>query len=299
MERKLIGQGGGGYTIYLPKKWIEENKLKKGQELNLEISGNDLVISPKPSQIKSSTEIKLNSSVESLIRTLITNSYRAGYDKIKIFFDNDKQFIILQKIIKTNLIGFEIIKKENDYCIVENITEPSFDQFDNLLKKMFMNIEELFDITEKRFTNSAKEIEDYTEVEERILKYDNFCRRVISRQKLIKKRSELFWTFLALIIHAQRELYHLNTTLDKKINVSKQTLEIFEKTKEIFQIIQEVYYNKEIEKLSKTHELQKTIMQKYYSLIQKSSKENIILFHLTNCARQFYLANSPLSGLIL
>jgi len=297
---KLIKQGGGGYTIYLPKKWVEKNKLEKGNELSIEESGKNLIISPDKIGKKTETNTILINSIESSIRTIITNSYRAGYDRIKLHFNDEKQFNLLQKIVKSNLIGFEIIKKEKDFCIVENITEPTFDQFDNILKKLFLNIDELFEITKKRFANS-KEIEDFNEVEERILKYDNFCRRVITKQKLIKQNSEMFWTFLVLIIHGQRELYHLNKILDKKIKISKETTSMLEESLRMFKLIEEAYYKKDKEILGKVHELNKEhVFKKGYALIEsKKGKEAIILFHLITSIRQFYLANSPLSGLLI
>ena len=134
---KLIKQGGGGFTIYLPKKWVDENKLSKGDNLDVTVSGKELIIGPKATNKKSEIETKLTNSSETSIRTLITNVYRTGYDRVKIFFNTEDQFKILQKIIKTRLIGFEVIKKEKDFCIIENITEPSVDQFDNILNKLF------------------------------------------------------------------------------------------------------------------------------------------------------------------
>ncbi|MFH1500774.1 MAG: hypothetical protein ABIE22_02405 [archaeon] len=302
MRRKLIKQGVSGYTIYVPKKWIDENKLEKGDELDVTISGKDLIISIKPNQKKSETSIKITNIVESSIRTLITNAYRSGYDRIKISFNFAEQFQILQKTIKTKLIGFDIIKKEANSCIVENITEPSYDQFDNLLKKMFLNIEELFNITKIRLTKTKEELEDFQEVEERIQKYDNFCRRVISKQKLIKQHSESFWTFLSIVVHAQRELVHLNEFISKnKIVISKQTLEIFGQAYEIYKLIEKAYYEKDIDLLSEVHEKEKDLTyKKGYSLLQtKKGKEAIIISHLLNCGRQFYLSSSPLTGLIV
>ena len=43
MKRKLIKQGGGGgLTIYLPKKWIDENKLEQSNEIEITTIDNTL-----------------------------------------------------------------------------------------------------------------------------------------------------------------------------------------------------------------------------------------------------------------
>ncbi len=298
MKRKLIKQGSGGFTVYLPKKWVESNYLTKGEEVDITESGLNLILTPKPFKVKKlETEIRLTGLTESLIRTLITNSYRVGYDKIKVKFDNEKQFNILHDVIKTKLIGFDIINKNADYCLVENVTEPDHEQFDNLIRKMFINIDSLFDITRSRLTNQDPK-EDFNEIEERIIKYDNFCRRIIIKKKLIEKRSEFFWTFLSYVLHGQRELYHLNKSIKNKIKSSKKVLYLLNKNQEIFNIIKNSYQNKSIEGLSKIHDVEKELIYNTgYNLLR--TKEGIIVYHLMGSIRQFYLSNSPLTGLIL
>jgi phosphate uptake regulator len=305
MERKLIRQGGGGYTIYLPKKWVDAAKLGKGSRLNINVSGNDLVMSPVKDEAhkKLETDIKIANLTESAIRTLITNAYRVGYDRIKVTFGNEKQFRILQDVVKTRLIGFDITKKQAESCFVENITEPSYDQFDNLLKKMFMNIEDIFRITAEKLSIEEREesLENIKEVEERIQKYDNFCRRVISKEKLIKKGSEMMWCFLSEIVHAQRELFHLNEAITTRIKVSDKTKELFKKNEEIFKILEKGYFEKNISEIGKIHDIEKEAIYKTaYSLIRnKSGKENLVVLHLAMSLKNFYFANSPLIGLIM
>src|SRR4030043_2126626 len=242
MKRKLVKQGAATMMISLPSKWIKANSLEKGDEIDLENLGKNLVISIKSPEKKLETSIKLTSLTESSIRTLITNTYRESYDKINVEFENNEQFKILKRVIETRLIGFEITKKQQKSCTVENITEPSPDQFDNLLNKIFLNIEELFEITKKRLND--EEAEDFEEVADRIQKYDNFCRRIIVKRKLVEKNSEMFWSFLSSIIRAYRELYYLNKATDKKIKVSEKTKELLQDSEEVFSMIIKAYKNK-------------------------------------------------------
>jgi len=300
MERKLIKQGGGGFTIYLPKKWVDENKLEKGDELAVSISGKDLIIGPTPSHKKTETEIKLTNKFENTIRSITTNAYRKGYDIIKIFFNNPEQYKILKKVVKTRLIGFDIIHKSKSNCILENVTEPSAEQFNNILNKMFLNIEDMFEITSKKLKGKFQGLEDFEEIEERIQKYDNFCKRIISKEKFIKQNSEIFWTFTTLIIHAQRELYMLNKILHKKVN-SKKIIELLDTAYDIFKKLKKAFYEKNLDLISSIHGIERqTIYKKAYSLMKnKSETENIVIYHLTACIRKLHLSTSSLSGLIV
>ena len=54
MRKKLVKQGHSTLTITIPAKWARENKLKAGDELELNTKQNSLIIStteiPKESQ---------------------------------------------------------------------------------------------------------------------------------------------------------------------------------------------------------------------------------------------------------
>ena len=284
--------------ISLPSKWVKEHQLQKGDEIDVKKVENNLIVSTKELKFKSETSIELINLSESSIRTLITNTYRKGHDKIQVHFKNEAQLRILKNVIKTKLLGFEITKRDKNKCIVESITEPSADQFDNILSKFFLGIEELFEITEKRF-NNPKEKYDFEEVEETIQKYENFCKRIISKRKLTQKNSEFLWTVLTLLLHGQRELYHLNRALNFK--VSDSVKKFLKETKKVFDLIKKTYLEKKVSSLAELHELNKELMyKKAHSLLEKTKgKETIILYYLISATRKFFQVNSPLSGLIL
>ena len=284
--------------VSLPSKWIHSNNLDKGKEINLEVIDNNILISPSQIETKKEAIIQLKGLTESLIRTLITNTYRRGFDKIKVNFESEKQFKILNSTIKTRLIGFEVIKKEQSSCIIENITEPSPEQFENILRKIFYSIHDLFETTEKRFQQQSS-LEEIEEIEERIQKYDNFLRRVLSKN-IKSKNSELLWNFLSLLIHAQRELYLLNRILGRK-HPSKGFLELLKNAKSLAILIQKAYTEKNPSILEDIHNQEKELIyKKAYELLKSiRGEESILTYHLTSSIRQFYLSSSPLSGLIL
>jgi len=301
MRRKLVKQGTSTLMVSLPIKWVKENKAQKGSEIDIEAVGNNLIISTGGIEAKSETEIKLINLTESSIRTLITNTYRRGYDKVKVFYDKPSQFKILNEITKTKLLGFEIVQKGKGYCIIENITEPTADQFDTILKKIFYNITELFEITKDRINNNIKN-DEFVEVEERIQRFDNFCRRVISKRRIQADNSEFLWLFMSLMFQGQREIYHLNNKLlNNKTKVPKEITKLLEANQEIFELIKKSYLNKDIHLLAKVHEKEKELLywDGYNLLKNKTGKEALMVYHLMASIRNFYLANSPLSGLIM
>lgn len=291
MKRKLVKQGAATMMISLPSKWIKENKLGKGDEVDLEEKNNKLIINSAVEKIERQTEITISELTESSIRTLITNTYRLGYNKIKINFKDKSVISIIKDVVNKNLLGFEIIRKTDKTCEIENITEPSKEQFDNIFSKIISNIDDLFLITEKAL---QKEFSEFEETERKIQQFDNFCRRVITKENMFQLR----WAFQSELIHAQREIYHLLRFLSKnKERVDKEVLSLLGDCKQIFIILKQAYAEKNIVLLEKIHGLEKRIIYKDgYSIIKKNP---IIVHHIINAARGFYLCSSPLSGLII
>ncbi len=298
MKRKVVRQGAATLMVSLPSKWAHKVHLKKGDEIDIEESNGNLVISKEKVETKKQTTINISSYSESSIRVALWNTYRAGYSRIVVNFSDEKQYKIVKDVIKNYVVGFDVTKKEKNSCIVENITEPAEEQFDVLFRKILYNISLLINITEERLRNKQTS-DNYNEIVLKIHQYDNFCRRVIAKRNLSGSEAYLLWSFLTLLIHGQRELYHLNRYLDKN-KVKFTNFEFYGKLRKIFDLLNEGYVKKDLSKFEKIHELEKDILyQEFYGLIQKNQKENIVLYHIAAAIRQFYLSVSPLVGLLL
>lgn len=278
--------------ISLPSKWIKANKLGKGDEIDLEENNNTLEIYPEKNKPKKECQINISNLTESLIRTLITNTYRLGYDKIKIEFHDKSVLTIIQHVLDKNLIGFEIIKRSDKGCEIENITEPSIKQLDNIFSKIFLNIDELFLAAENILSGKKQEFED---TERKIQQFDNFCRRAIMKSDS-QEKTQLKWAFHSELIHGQREIYHMLKHAVKN-KPKKESLIMLGECKKTFSMLKQAYINKDKKIIEKIHEEEKSIIyKKAYSLIGKSPIE---IHHLMVAIRNFYLATSPLSGLLI
>lgn len=296
-ERKLVQHGPATLMVSLPAKWLKKNDLSKGNEISIEEKGKELILKTNKEKSKKVIELTLTSNIESSVRAVLKNLYRLGYDKITLKYSNPKVLDTITKETKKNLIGFEIIKRDNNKCIIENILEPSKDQFENIQSKLFLNIDELF--------NSFKELSksknlDLEAIEDQIQSFDSFCRRVIGIES--EDISKLKLDFQTAIYHAQRELYFALKIQSESKVISKSTSVLVEKTQELFDLIKTSLKSKEFKILEKIHGLEKEIiLNKGYDSLKKSSKpeEKIILHRVLSSARNFYLASSPLMGLLI
>lgn len=297
MRRKLVRQGAATMMISLPAKWVQHNKLDKGDAVDVEEKNNSIYITLEPEKAKRHTSVTLGSATESSVRTVITNAYRLGYDSITVKFSTPSTLKVIQQVVKTRLVGFEIIKHDQDSCLIENITEPSKEHFGNIFSKVWLNISDLFSIADEML--QGKKNTEYPEIEERIQQFDNFCLRVIIKTRPMEY-SELEWAFHTHLIHAQRELYHLLRYLSKaKSNSHNQARELLKECRILFDWLREGYEKKDIKVLEKLHDREKEVIyQEGYASLNKA-KDGVPIYHLMATARNFYLANSPLVGIII
>lgn len=279
--------------ISLPTKWVKENSLGKGSEVELTERDNLLVISKDPEKIKREVTINLTTPIRTAVRTLITNAYRTGYDKVTVNFKEKHIYNFIKELVDEQLLGYEIIKKEGNSCVIENIASLTEEQFDNIFAKLWMNIEETFEYVEQYLRGEKPEFE---KTQNKTKEFDNLCRRIIFKENL--PNSELNIDFHSDLVHAQRELYLLLTYLENhKIKNPKTELEVLFEAKKSFGMLKKAYYEKDIVLVEQLIQFQQEHYKIFYKDLEKANP--IVIHHLMNALRGFYLGASPLAGMLM
>jgi hypothetical protein len=197
--------------------------------------------------------------------------------------------------IKDYLIGFDVMKREKGYCIVESITEPAPDQFESIFRKLFQNIRMLFKAAKQQLEGNSPS-DDLKAIEERIQKYGHYCRRAIIKGISPQKKSELVWAFLTMLVYGQREVYHLCRVYKGKATTEQS--ELLDVCIEILDLLENAYIKKDVSLLATVYGLEHTsIYVKGYALLDKKGDKRVV-YHLMVTIRQLYTSISPLMGMI-
>lgn len=280
MKRKLIKQGCGGLTMYLPKKWTDKMGLIGGNEVEIEVKDSNLMILAEKGKVEKK-EISLDlPEKESSTRTLIVNAYRAGFDKITATYNGD--ISVLNGIVDKFLIGFEIFKDENKF-IIESVSEPNEDNFSNLIQRQFIILGEVLE----NLQNLILKTYVY-----KIQKYDNFLKRCITKEIIESSAKHFLWQFLSSLTHITRLIYHFYNNLKSELNDFEK--EIVGELKEMLIILRTSFTKKDYLILEKVHMKHDKVIKSIKSQKVISSNDLDLLL----ITKQMYLANSPLTGLI-
>lgn len=291
MKRKIIGQGKGGLTIYIPRKWADKKGLKIGDEIEVKEGPEGLMIIPeKIKKQKTSITVKIQKSRESAIRTVLVNAYRAGFDVINLkYLGNEKE---VYAIVHTFLLGFDVFHKEKQEYTIENMSEPSGENFENIFIKQLYLLEQVLG----NFL-----IRDITQETHKIQRYDHFLKRCLSKESSISPIAGNFfiWQFLSHVTQTARLCLHMQKQLgfcQKEIEANQMLQECLQTIREMTGFLKKAYLKEDIAFLREIHEADEKILRKREQLFQGENPDAV--HQILSIERSLYLANSPLMGLL-
>jgi antitoxin component of MazEF toxin-antitoxin module len=180
MRRKLIQHGLSSLTLSLPRKWVKEHNLSKGDEVEVESSPKKLVISAKAGYAR--RRIELDVTGAGIMTKRITGAaFKAGYDEIYVSFSSHEELRIVTDLVRAQFSGFGILSQTKNTLTIKNMSATNFDEFDNVLRRFFLMLNDL-----SQGVGEAASADDFEWLKNLALqKYDSdkftdYCRRAIN-----------------------------------------------------------------------------------------------------------------------
>ena len=192
MKRKLVKQGAATLMISLPSKWTKQFNLKKGDEIDIEEKGKNIVIGTQPSKEIKKAKINI-SEFKHVWRRVISALYKAGYDEIQINFEKSDEITKVYSVLQ-EFIGFEIISQSQDGCVIKEIAETKETDFQTIFNRTFsilLSIAE--DCAGALKSRNASLLGTIPERDLIVNKYANFCRRIINKGMVEQNESPMLY----------------------------------------------------------------------------------------------------------
>lgn len=194
MERKVVKHGPGTLTISLPKSFVESQRIRQGQYLQLLEAGSNLLVSKGPSAPQKATlsfqrtmfrlndcEVDANNDLQRTVRLLVGAAYRRGVDELEVTFDQPEVLDILQQQSREVLIGFEIVDQGVDRCLIKHLAKEEVSNLSNLIDRLYQIVSTMgSEITLRLAT--CKAASGYAQdMEVMSNKFHNLCERMLNK----------------------------------------------------------------------------------------------------------------------
>lgn len=120
------GKEGSSFSIVLPKDWVSQQKLKKGQPVVVvEREDGCLIVDPRMSNIGETRSTTIR--IENNLRWQITSRYLLGFDEICVTSGapiSDEQRRELEQIIN-RFVSLEIVEEKDNEIVLRCLVDPS------------------------------------------------------------------------------------------------------------------------------------------------------------------------------
>ena len=139
--------GGSTYIISLPKDWIEELKIKVGENITIVKNSNQsMTLFPREqdNDRKKTTAIIYSNQKDSgdSVKRKIIAAYLAGYKTIKIKTKGMKipseHSRSVRELVRSSMIGTEIVESSSDAMTIQILTRLPELSFETALKRMHL-----------------------------------------------------------------------------------------------------------------------------------------------------------------
>mgnify|MGYP001567062082 FL=1 len=137
--RKLISFGKSSFVVSMPKSWVNQNKLKKGDLIYLEESGQNLLLSK--SDIKKEEEnktkvIAIDGKNINLIAREVNSSYILNFKTIVLKGKEIKDRIKEIQEIFQNLIALEVMEQTANTIVAKDFLNMEQVSVEEIIRKM-------------------------------------------------------------------------------------------------------------------------------------------------------------------
>jgi len=290
IKRKVIQIANSTQLVSLPRKWSQKYGVKKGDEIEVEENGNKIILSIDKGVETRSIEIDVTGLDRTTMLYYLQSLYRMGYDEIKVNFNNpttihfriNKNINVITVIHAevNRLIGYEIIQQKENFCIIKDISTSSIKEFDNVLRRIFLLIND----ASSDLLKGAKEmniglLETLEEKHDSITKFISYCARLLNKYGYpdYKKTAVLYHILISLdrltdvLKNAGRDLQKFKHKLDGK------TIQLLTLIDGNINLYSEFFYKFDLKKAVDIYKNRNEVLDLLYQYRNKVPPDELVL----------------------
>lgn len=239
ISRKIMKLGNSTFVISMPSKWIRDNGLKKGDNLEMSVSDSSIMIKKtEPENIKS-IYLKMHDKSTKQILGFVEAAYIAGYSEIRIELPKNPDKVIFDFV--DILVGFVTISFTNSILNIIEVSSSREKDLKILINRtIYLYLDLLDDFIKAIEKQDIKSLNEMHLKDKKLNKFLFYCLRIISNStKLYESEKMINYFFVQSIDNIFDNLVKLSAMLkdeDVSGNEKQYLLEAFEVVKEYLRL---------------------------------------------------------------
>ncbi len=284
IKRKVVQHGPSTLIISLPSKWIRQHNVKKGDELDVDVSGDNILIRCEKRETNERVEMDIAPFGKMIPRALHA-LYKRGVNELKLNYDERNTFASIQNSLGKEAIGFEILEIGKNYCVIKNVSE-STKEFNQVLRQTFLL---LLSMAEDGYyalrQGDLSRLNELLLLEETNNRFTTFCRRYLNvyGSDRYDRIGPIYFIVeqLESIADHYKYFYRYFISLEsKKIEMNEGLWGCFDATNKMLRNFYTLFYKFDSKDLSNLKEQRDSLIKNLYSILPQVKKPcDVVVFH--------------------
>ncbi|MFH1840084.1 MAG: AbrB/MazE/SpoVT family DNA-binding domain-containing protein [Nanoarchaeota archaeon] len=240
ITRKVMQMSNSSFIVTLPKDWADFNGLIKGDTIDFENSGNDLIIKSKKEK---ETEVKLDLTDMSydLVWRHLVCAYRKGANKVVVKYGSKDNLNYAMEFVR-DLMGWAIVKKDKDKIIIKDLISVEKTDFEDAFKKVFLLVINMSEDALEGFSKQDESIlENVPYSDYNINKFTNLCLRILNLRSDYTRNNSMYRIICTL--EEIGDEYRKLAMFHKPGKLSDELIEFFKRINGLLKDYYEMFYN--------------------------------------------------------
>ncbi|MBI5072621.1 phosphate uptake regulator PhoU [Candidatus Woesearchaeota archaeon] len=300
MKRKVVQQGPATLMVSLPSKWVKENNVSKGDELDLaEEKGKIILTIDAPSSDSVSKE---HAVVDFGVfnEYFVNYFYQKGYDEVMIRCKDPAVAALVEKRAR-ELMGFEVVEKGKNFVRVKSLMKIDQQEFDTVLKKLFQITlvmgDKVTDALNQASDEKKKELLAEVVLDEKENnKYCDLCIRILFKNKY--QYPDEGFAYFALLRQLEQvgDLYkYIARELSTSGLLNSDFISLYKRVHAYFRLYYDLFYLYDAEKAQLFFAEKDTLVKLCSEQMKNATKEQAIqLSYILTLTREIFDLKGPL-----
>ncbi len=289
MKRKVVQQGPATLMISLPSKWVKENAINRGDEIDVTEERGRLVLT-LDSVTNGPAKKELDAQAGIFNEYFVNYVYQKGYDEILIRYNDPTIPALVEKRTK-QLLGFEIVEKTKNAILLKMLVTVDQQEFETVLKKLFQITLVMGDkITEALVQRNNALLNEVKLDEKENNKYSDLCVRILYKNRY--KYPENGFTLYSLLRELEQIGDHYKYIAESFSSSSAPNAALQSLYSEIhafFRMYYELYYSYDAQKAQRFFQLKNDLSEACKKQLACATKEeSLVLSYLASLIQKIF-----------
>ncbi len=284
MKRKIINLAGKTSVVSLPITWVRKYNIKKGDEIELEEDGNNIMLRPANLEQKPKIiSIDASGFSERPFRYAMSALHKLGYDEITLLHKNGPMKGVIDDLIRNLLLGFVVIEQTSKKTVLRSVAKEIDTEFEPALRRAFLVTMSLANSSLDMLSSGEfQTMLSLINLEKTNNQLTSFCLRLISKGLYKNEEKKIFVSTIIWNLEKIADEYkEICSELSKNsTGINPEILGLYKEVNNLLYGYYELFYKFERQKINSLHELKEKIQRSKEKIKAGSHNEVFLLTEL-------------------